>query len=342
MTVFRSMGAFIVAMVVVLVATPITKRFAHKIGALDHPNKRRINKEPIANIGGIAIYLGFWIATLLFGEVGQDTLWIFLASTVILVVGFFDDLYDLPPIFKLIMQLATATFIVVVANVRIDFLRNPFTGKYIMFGAFAIPITIFWITGITNAINFIDGLDGLAAGTAGIAATTLMIVAFQQGYPNIAIMLVALAASCFAFLKYNSYPAKIFMGDTGAMTLGFLLAVMSVKGLMKSAATIAIIIPIMALGLPILDGTFSIFRRLFNGKSPFSADRGHLHHRLLDKGYDQKLAVRTLYTISIFSGGLAIFFVSGFNMWSTVLLLIVAAIMITTFSQIRALRKQNK
>lgn len=338
----RSIGAFIAAMVVVLIATPQVKRFAHRIGAVDHPNHRRINTKPIANIGGIAIFLGFWIAVFLFGEIGQNTLWMFLASTIILIAGFVDDIFELSPFVKLFIQLSVATFIVLVANIRIDFFRIPITGEYIMLGSFAVPLTVLWITGITNAINFIDGLDGLAAGTAGIAATTLMVVALTQGYSGIAIMLIALAASSFAFLKYNSNPAQIFMGDTGAMTLGFLLAIMSVEGLMKSAATIAIVVPLLALGLPILDSSFSIVRRISNGKSPFCADRGHLHHRLLDHGCDQKLAVRILYTVSVFSGGMAVVFVLGFNAISALFSLFVALFVLATFTQFRALEKQNK
>jgi UDP-GlcNAc:undecaprenyl-phosphate GlcNAc-1-phosphate transferase len=339
---FRSIGAMMAAIIVVLVATPIIKKFAIKIGAVDQPNHRRINKIPVANIGGLAIFLGFWIAVFLFGEVGQTTLWMFIGSSVILLTGLVDDIFDLSPFIKLFIQLSVAAFVVILADVRIDFFRIPFNGKYIMLGSFAIPLTVLWITGITNAINFIDGLDGLAAGTAGIAATTLMVVAIEQGYSGIAIMLIALAASAFAFLKYNSNPAQIFMGDTGSMTLGFLLAIMSIEGLMKSATTIAIIVPFLALGLPILDSTFSIVRRLSNGKSPFSADRGHLHHRLIDRGCDQKLAVRILYTVSVFSGGIALIFVLGFNLISLVSSLFVTGFILATFSQFRALQKENK
>ncbi|SRR6056297_1011543 len=338
----RSIGAMIAAIVVVLAATPIIKKFAIKIGAVDKPNQRRINKTPVANIGGIAIFLGFWIAVFLFGEVGQTTLWMFIGSSIILLTGLVDDILDLSPFIKLFIQISTASFIVIVADIRIDFFRIPFNGDYVGLGPLAIPLTVLWIAGITNAINFIDGLDGLAAGTSGIAATTLMVVAIAQGYSGIAIMLIALAASAFAFLKYNSNPAQIFMGDTGSMTLGFLLAIMSIEGLMKSATTIAIIVPVLALGLPILDSTFSIVRRLRNGRSPFCADRGHLHHRLIDHGCDQKLAVRILHTVSIFSGGIALIFVLGFNLISLVSTIFVTGFMLATFNQFRALQKQNK
>src|SRR6056297_314306 len=314
----RSIGAMIAAIVVVLAATPIIKKFAIKIGAVDKPNQRRINKTPVANIGGIAIFLGFWIAVFLFGEVGQTTLWMFIGSSIILLTGLVDDILDLSPFIKLFIQISTASFIVIVADIRIDFFRIPFNGDYVGLGPLAIPLTVLWIAGITNAINFIDGLDGLAAGTSGIAA------------------------SAFAFLKYNSNPAQIFMGDTGSMTLGFLLAIMSIEGLMKSATTIAIIVPVLALGLPILDSTFSIVRRLRNGRSPFCADRGHLHHRLIDHGCDQKLAVRILHTVSIFSGGIALIFVLGFNLISLVSTIFVTGFMLATFNQFRALQKQNK
>jgi UDP-GlcNAc:undecaprenyl-phosphate GlcNAc-1-phosphate transferase len=338
----RMLGASIAAIIIVLLATPHIKRLAFRIGAVDEPNSRRINKVPIANIGGIAIFLGFWIAVFLFGELSTEVLWIFFASSIIMFAGFFDDILDLSPFLKLFIQVGAALMIVVFGGVRIDFFRFPMTNNYINLGVLAVPVSVLWIVGITNAINFIDGLDGLAAGTAGIAATTLVIVAFQQGYLAIALMLIALASSCFAFLKYNANPAKIFMGDTGAMTLGFLLAALSVEGLMKSATTIAIFVPFLALGLPIFDSTFSIARRLLNGKSPFYADRGHLHHRLLDRGFDQKKAVRILYTASMLSGGIAIIFVTGINIFSVSLFVAILGFAMITFSQIRALQKQNK
>ena len=310
--------AGLLAFFAVLLLTPHVKKFALRIGAVDHPNKRRINKKPIPSLGGLAIIAAFWIGVAAFGNLSGQALWILVGATLITLTGLFDDIKDLSPWIKLMLQIGAAIIVVVYGGVRIDFIRIPLSAKYIGFGSLAVPITIFWITGVTNALNFIDGLDGLAAGTAGIASTTLMIVALQQGSLEIAILLAALAGSCFGFLKYNFNPAQIFMGDTGALPLGFLLAVISVEGLMKSATTIAILVPVLALGLPLFDTSVAIVRRLKNGKSPFHADRGHLHHRLIDRGLDQKQAVSVLYSLSLFGGCVAVILSSGFNAISLV------------------------
>ena len=202
-------------------------------------------------------------------------------------------------------QITAAAVTVVLFDVRIDFITDPF-GDYIYLEFMAIPATIFWIVGITNTVNLIDGLDGLAAGVATIASMTIFLVSLQFGFEPIAVLTAALAGSAFGFLYYNFNPARIFMGDTGSMFLGFILAGISVFGAVKSAATIALIVPILALGLPILDTTFAIVRRKRAGVPIFKPDRGHLHHRLLDLGFSQRQAVLLMYVISALLGLAAI------------------------------------
>ena len=186
-------------------------------------------------------------------------------------------------------------------DVRIDFITDPF-GDYIYLEFLAIPATIFWLVGLTNTVNLIDGLDGLAAGVSTIASITIFLVALQHGIILVAVLTAALAGAAFGFLYYNFNPAKIFMGDSGSQFLGFMLAGISVIGAVKSAATIALIVPILALGLPILDTTFAIVRRYRGGVPIFKPDKGHLHHRLLDLGFSQRQAVLLMYVISALLG----------------------------------------
>ena len=186
-------------------------------------------------------------------------------------------------------------------GVRIDFVTDPF-GDYIFLEYLAVPLTIFWVVGITNTVNLIDGLDGLAAGVSTIAAITICLVALQQGDVFIATLTACLAGAAVGFLYYNFNPAKIFMGDSGSMFLGFMLSGISVIGAVKAATTIAIIVPILALGLPIMDTTFAIVRRYRGGVPIFKPDKGHLHHRLLDLGFSQRQAVLLMYVISALLG----------------------------------------
>lgn len=285
---------------------------AGRTGAYDAPDARKVHEHPIPRIGGIGIYVAFMAAVLLVhglygktAEIEQGIIGILAGGTVIVLVGLIDDYKNLPAKVKLLGQIAAAAVTVVLFDVRIDFITDPF-GDYIYLEFLAIPATIFWIVGITNTVNLIDGLDGLAAGVATIASMTIFLVSLQFGFEPIAVLTAALAGSAFGFLYYNFNPARIFMGDTGSMFLGFILAGISVIGAVKSAATIALIVPILALGLPILDTTFAIVRRKRAGVPIFKPDRGHLHHRLLDLGFSQRQAVLLMYVISALLGLAAI------------------------------------
>lgn len=296
--------AFLIALIVAYVLTPGIISLAMKAGALDAPDERKVHKDPIPRLGGIGIYFAFMAAVLLTVDMTTEIVGLLLGGTLIALVGVIDDFKSLPARVKLLGQILAAA-VLVLFDVRIDFVSGPF-GDLIYLEYLAIPVTLFWIVGLTNTVNLIDGLDGLAAGVSTIAAITIFLVALQQNNLLIAVLTAALAGSAFGFLQYNFNPARIFMGDTGSMFLGYMLAGFSILGAVKSAATIALIVPILALGLPILDTAFAIVRRYMGGVPIFKPDRGHLHHRLLDLGFTQKQAVLLMYVISALLGVSAI------------------------------------
>jgi UDP-GlcNAc:undecaprenyl-phosphate GlcNAc-1-phosphate transferase len=288
--------AFTIALAAAYFITPHVKQLAIKAGALDAPDARKVHTSPIPRLGGLAIYVGFVLAVLASVHVNREILGLLLGGTVILIVGVIDDLKQLPPKVKLLGQILAA-FVLILFDIRIEWLTNPF-GDMVYLDYFSIPITILWVVSLTNTVNLIDGLDGLAAGVSTIASVTILLVALQQNLWTVAVMTAALAGSAFGFLQHNFNPAKIFMGDTGSMFLGYMLAAVSILGTVKSAATIALIVPIVALGLPIMDTAFAIIRRYSNGRPIFKPDKGHLHHRLLAMGLTQKQAVLLMYVIS--------------------------------------------
>lgn len=302
------MFAFIIALGVALLVTPAVIKFAAKTGAMDAPDPRKVHKKPIPRIGGLGIYAAFLLsvlAILAFTPVSDEVMMEFVgllaSGSIIVLVGIIDDYKNLPAKVKLVGQIIAAAVLVLGFDVRIDFITDPF-GDYLYLEVFAIPATIFWLVGLTNTVNLIDGLDGLAAGVSTIASITICLVAIQQDIALVAVLTAALAGAALGFLYYNFNPARIFMGDTGSQFLGFMLAGISVVGAVKSTATIALIVPILALGLPILDTTFAIVRRYRGGVPIFKPDRGHLHHRLLDRGFTQRQAVLLMYVISALLG----------------------------------------
>ena len=294
--------SFIVAFIITFAATPFVKELAFKIGAVDIPkDNRRMHKRPTARLGGLAIFAGFIISVLLFSDVNTELAGILAGCCIIVLLGVFDDIYALNAKLKLLIQLAAA-LCPVLCGVCIDFVKVPsFISAfgYIDLGWASLPITVIWIVGITNAINLLDGLDGLACGVSSISALTLLCIAIIVGEDSIAFVTSALAGACFGFLPYNFNPAKLFMGDTGSLFLGFVLATISVQGLFKGYAVISIAIPLLILGLPIFDTASAILRRLKNHQPIMSPDRGHLHHRLIDAGFSQKQAVSIIYILCI-------------------------------------------
>ena len=298
-------AALVVALVVALVSTPVVKNLAIKVKAVDVPKDgRRMHDHPIPRMGGLAIFLGFLLSVLLFLELNPQMRGMLLGAVIIVVLGIFDDIYSLRAMFKFVVQIVAALVAVLSGNV-IEAVSNPnvFSADlYWELGWLKIPVTIIWIVAITNAVNLIDGLDGLACGVSTISSMTLLVIALVASEPNVAILMAALAGGCLGFLPYNMNPAKIFMGDTGSTFLGYILAVVSIQGLFKFYTIISFAVPFLMLGLPIFDTCFAFIRRIAHGQSPMHPDRSHVHHRLIDMGFNQKQAVAVLYVISAILG----------------------------------------
>ena len=297
--------ALLVALVISFLATPVVKTFAYKVGAIDVPkDNRRMHKVPIPRLGGLAIFIGFMVSVLLFVPITPEMRSILLGAVIIVVLGVVDDIMALPAMLKFVVQIIAA-LIPALGGVRILAFSNPniFSDNlYWVLDGLSIPITVLWIVGITNSVNLIDGLDGLANGVSAISATTMLLIALLISEAQVALVMAALVGACVGFMPYNLNPAKMFMGDTGATFLGYILATMSIQGLFKYYALISFVVPFLILGLPIFDTAFAFIRRIAHGQSPMHADRSPIHHRLIDMGLNQKQAVATLYVISAILG----------------------------------------
>ena len=308
------MLALLVALVVSFLMTPVVKTFAYKVGAIDVPkDARRMHKVPIPRLGGLAIFIGFIVSILLFVKITPEMKSILLGAVIIVVLGVVDDIMALPALLKFVVQII-ATLIPALSGVQIIAFSNPniFSDDlYWVLGNLSIPFTVLWIVAITNSVNLIDGLDGLANGVSAISATTMLVIALVGGQSQVAIVLAALVGACVGFMPYNMNPAKMFMGDTGATFLGYILATMSIQGLFKYYAVISFVVPFLILGLPIFDTAFAFIRRIAHGQTPMHADRSHIHHRLIDMGLNQKQAVATLYVISAILGLSAVVLTTG-------------------------------
>lgn len=305
--------ALALAMLVSYLATPLVKKLAIKIHAVDVPkDERRMHDHPIPLMGGLAIFIGCIVSLLLFADIDKALRGILLGASIIVAVGIVDDIHPLGAGIKLIFQIIAA-LIAVWHGVVIQFVANPFVfldKQFLNFGIWSVPITVIWIVAVTNAMNLIDGLDGLADGVSTISALSMLFIAILMGNLEIAIIPAALAGACLGFIPYNKNPAKIFMGDTGSTFLGFMLATVSVIGLFKFYAIISFLIPFLILGFPIFDTASAIIRRILKGQNPMKADRSHTHHKLIDMGMNQKQAVVTLYHASAALGIFAVMVVS--------------------------------
>ena len=298
-------AALLTAAIVAFITTPVVRSLAFRVGAVDVPrDSRRMHNHPIPRMGGLAIFFGFILSALIFVPLDAPLRGMLLGAVIIVILGIFDDIYALPALPKLLVQIVAATVAVLMGN-QIEILSNPnifSSNPYWDLGILSVPISVFWIVGITNAVNLIDGLDGLACGVSTISSMTMLVIALTVAEADVALLMAALAGGCIGFLPYNLNPAKIFMGDTGSTFLGFILATVSIEGLFKSYAIISFAVPFLMLGLPIFDTCFAIFRRVSHGQSPMAPDRGHIHHRLIDMGFNQKQAVAVLYVISAILG----------------------------------------
>ena len=310
------MLALLVALVVSFLASPLVKNFAYKVGAIDVPkDARRMHKTPTPRLGGLAIFLGFMVSVILFVHIRGDREMqsILLGAVIIVVLGVVDDIMALPAMLKFVVQIVAA-LIPALNGVVIQAVSNPniFSSEpYWVLEWLSIPVTVLWIVAVTNSVNLIDGLDGLANGVSAISATTVLVIALIASEAQVALVMAALVGASVGFMPYNQNPAKMFMGDTGATFLGYILAAMSIQGLFKFYTVISFVVPFLILGLPIFDTAFAFVRRIAHGQSPMHADRSHIHHRLIDLGLNQKQAVATLYVISAILGLSAVVLTTG-------------------------------
>ncbi len=323
--------------------TPIVIKIAHRFGAIDVPkDERRMHKKPMPLWGGIAIFTGFFVSMFIFSNISTVKLvGLFIAAIVVLITGMIDDIKPLGAKSKLLMQIVAAV-ILVKSGYEINYFTNFFgNSEFIYLGAWALPISVIWIVGVTNTVNLIDGLDGLAAGISAIAAVTLSYIAILNHRYDAAMITLILAGSSIGFLPYNFNPAKIFMGDAGALFLGLVLSAISVDGALKGATAITVVVPILALGVPIFDTAFAILRRLINKRPIMEADKGHLHHRLMSIGFGQKKTVLSMYLISALLGAGAIALLKQNWLHAGILLGLAAVVVFIPINRSLLMQKKN-
>src|SRR6266516_3780334 len=283
-----------VALVVVVLLTPAVGGMARMLGVVDAPGGRRLNRSPVPRLGGLALFLGIFVPALAFLPLGRDTRGLLLGAAVATTVGAVDDFRGLRWWEKLAGQ-GLAAAVPTWFGVWVDRFTLPFVGIHALPGWVGVPLTIVWIVAIMNMVNFLDGLDGLAAGVAAIAGLTFAVIALSLAKPEAAILSALFFGAGIGFLRHNFYPARIFMGDSGALLLGFVLATVAVQGLLKTAATVALAFPLIVLAVPILDTGFVIAKRLKYHRPITSPDREHLHYRFLNIGFSQRRATVTIW-----------------------------------------------
>jgi len=319
-----------IAFAIVVLLTPAVGGMARMLGAVDRPDSRRVNRRPIPRLGGLAIFLGIVVPALAFLDLSGETRGVLLGAACATVVGAVDDFRGLSPPTKLAGQVAAAA-IPPAFGVWIDHITFPFLGVLDIPAWIGIPVSILFIVAVMNMVNFLDGLDGLAAGVCGIAGVTYATLALSLGKPDPAILSAIVAGACLGFLRHNFFPARIFMGDSGAMCLGFILAAVSIQGLLKTASTVVLVLPLLVLAVPIIDTSFVVAKRLKYRQPIYGADKSHLHHRFLNIGFSQRRAAVTmwLWCLSLAGAALATRFVpfreSGeWHLWQTVAVLAIA------------------
>lgn len=339
------------AFVTVLIITPLVAKKAFVWGAVDRPEPRKVHKKIMPRLGGLALYISFLAGAPLvihstkLGLVGYG----FLAGvTAIIMVGILDDIYGLSPWFKLLGQIGAAC-LVLPFGIAINFFSNPLNGEIVNLGWLGVPVTIFWIIAVTNAINLIDGLDGLAGGISLIAVLTVAAVAWTQwkvfgasGEQGIIALALLLAVILLGFLRYNFYPARIFLGDSGSMFLGFALAVISVMGLTKSVTAASVFVPLVILGIPLTDTAFAIIRRYYKRRPIFQPDREHLHHLLLSLGFSHRQTVLAVYVVGVILGLSALIINLISSDHAMILLLILGTVTVVGLNRIEALSRARR
>lgn len=342
---FKFIVRLFITMIISLVLTPFIKLLAFKIGAADKPGARRINTKIMPTAGGLSIFISFSFSVL---YLFRDTfafatmMPMILGALIVVVTGLIDDIWELKPYQKMLGLLLAALEIYFFAGIQIKSFTLPFLG-HIELGWLGLPMTILWILAITNSVNLIDGLDGLASGVSMIALVTIGIIGYFF-LPNtgayVAMMIFALVAAIAGFFPYNFYPATIYLGDTGALFLGFMISVLSLQGL-KNATFITMLTPMFILGVPITDTVYAMIRRKFNKQPISSADKMHLHHRLLSLGFTHRGAVLTIYALALVFSFIALL-MNYASTWATILLIISSAIGLELFIELIGLVGENR
>lgn len=341
---------FVIPLILSLVVTPYVIGFAERIGAMDMPNDRKVHKYPIPRLGGIAIYISFFVGLIFslylqpsihpFGTITPDTgIMLVVSLSIVLILGIWDDLKQLSPGKKFIGQVLAAS-IVYLAGFRISAITSPMDLALLDLGIFDFPATILWVVGITNAFNLIDGLDGLASGVALIVAVTISLISFMKNDIGSAMLALLLAGAVLGFLRYNFNRARIFLGDSGSLFIGFTLAILSMTSSTKGSTAFSIIVPFLTLGLPIMDTMLAMTRRFLRSMFPeqkeykpfirkmltlFDPDKGHIHHQLINLGLSHRKVVLLLYVVSV-AFGVGAFAVTVTNTLSAIPILIAISV----------------
>ncbi|EAG3888682.1 undecaprenyl/decaprenyl-phosphate alpha-N-acetylglucosaminyl 1-phosphate transferase [Listeria monocytogenes] len=311
--------SILISFAVGIIMVPIIRKFAFRINAVDTPRERHKHTKTTATLGGLAIFISFSVGMIIAPIDKSGFLPIYFGALIIIATGFIDDIFDLSPKWKMLGQILAALCVTVWGDITINFINVPFYGQ-VDFGYFAIPLSIIWIVAIVNALNLIDGLDGLAGGISIIALMTIAGMALLLKDVFVAPVALILVAAVAAFLIYNFPPASIFMGDTGALFLGYMIAVLSLMGF-KNVTFISLLVPLIILGVPLSDTFFAIVRRLKERMPISSADRSHIHHRLMALGFTEKQTVLLIYCMAL------LFSMTGFvfsfsTTWGAMLLLL--------------------
>lgn len=318
----------IISFVCSLMFTPLAKKIAWHVGAIDKPdNKRKIHKKPIPSMGGIAMFMSFLIGYMLFAPKSTQMLSVIMGASIIIFIGMIDDINPLAPKWKLLGQIVASSIVVFYGNVTLSDIA--IFGKTISFGYASYPITILFMVAIINAINLADGLDGLVAGTSTIYFISIAIMAFIKnmlGGLDVILCLIMIGA-CLGFLIFNFSPASVFMGDTGSMFLGFIISSIALLGF-KTATITSLIIPLLLLFVPIIDTLLAMSRRLINGKGIASADSEHLHHQLLRSTKSTKKTVLIMYVINILFAAVSIFYTLGDQKLSMIIYMVLLLLFI--------------
>jgi len=320
-----------IALGIVVLLTPAVGGMARLLGVVDEPDRRRLNRRPIPRLGGIAIFLGILVPALAFLDLTGEMRGIVIGAAVACVVGAVDDFRGLAPLPKLAGQVLAAA-IPTAFGVWIDHFTLPFVGAVDLPAWVGIPLTVVWIVAVMNMVNFLDGMDGLAAGVCAIAGASFAVLALSLDKVDAAILSAVVAGACVGFLRHNFFPARIFMGDSGALVLGYTLATVSVAGLLKTASTVVLFLPLIVLAVPIIDTSFVVAKRMKYGQPVYAADRSHLHHRFVNIGFSQRRAALTMWgwCATLAAAALATRFVpfregGHWHAWGTVAVALIAA-----------------